>query len=64
MFKQLFKIIVGVVLFLLFCYFLAEDFADSCGQQGGTVTLSVEELKLLCVRGEVIGKFQLINLFT
>ena len=64
MFKQLFKIIVGVVLFLLFCYVLAEDFADSCEQQGGTVTLSVEELKLLCVRGEVIEKFQLINLFT
>jgi hypothetical protein len=54
--------LVGIVIFVLFCYIVVEDYADMCGEKGGTITLEVKNFQLACVVGEKVDSYKLINL--
>lgn len=62
MLKNILQMLVGIVIFVLFCYIVVEDYADECAEKGGTVTLDITNLQLACVVGEEVDRYRLINL--
>jgi hypothetical protein len=62
MLKNILQMLVGIVIFVLFCYIVVEDYADTCGEKGGTITLEVKNFQLACVVGEKVDSYKLKNL--